>query len=416
MPVYSHSQLSVFEQCPQRYKFHYIDKVRKPEEQGIEAFVGSRVHETLQKLYEDLQYGKLSSLEELVTFYNNQWRCNWKPEIRIVHEGFSEENYRDYGRRCIENYYRRHEPFNESQTLKTEFHVSFPLDPQGRYKVHGYIDRLARRSDRVYEIHDYKTGSGLPTQADVDADRQLALYHIGLKSCWNDVERVDLIWHYVGLDTTLISHRSDQELDELSRSTMGLIDQIQSCKDFRPVKSVLCDWCEYRPECPEWRHVLAVQKMSPQAVAADDGVRLVNEYAAVKSELDSVSARLAGLRCRLVACAQERCVNVLQGNGARALITSREHAVFPSRGTDAWRRMEELIKASDRWDEVRELSVSRLAEAMRNQEWPPPLLAELDKFVQQTTVVTVRLLRSQGSTPDSQLEEVNDEDQAAKEE
>ncbi|MGZ3558640.1 MAG: PD-(D/E)XK nuclease family protein, partial [Thermodesulfobacteriota bacterium] len=43
MPVYSHSQLSTYETCPQKYKLSYIDKI-EVETEGIEAFMGSRVH------------------------------------------------------------------------------------------------------------------------------------------------------------------------------------------------------------------------------------------------------------------------------------------------------------------------------------------------------------------------------------
>ena len=47
--MYSHSRLETFEQCPQKYKFRYIDNIRT-ETEGIEAFVGKRVHEALEKL------------------------------------------------------------------------------------------------------------------------------------------------------------------------------------------------------------------------------------------------------------------------------------------------------------------------------------------------------------------------------
>jgi RecB family exonuclease len=120
------------------------------------------------------------------------------------------------------------------------------LDPEGHYKFQGYIDRLARTRDGIYEIHDYKTGTSLPSQAHVDSDRQLAVYQVGLKSCWDDVERVDLIWQYVGLDTTLVSHQSPHQLHELLEHTIKLIDQIEACRDFPPVRGALCNWCEYR--------------------------------------------------------------------------------------------------------------------------------------------------------------------------
>jgi putative RecB family exonuclease len=59
MSVYSHSRLSCYEQCPQKYKLKYLDKVKTEVEQSIEAFLGSRVHETLEKLYQDLRYQKV---------------------------------------------------------------------------------------------------------------------------------------------------------------------------------------------------------------------------------------------------------------------------------------------------------------------------------------------------------------------
>lgn len=390
MPVYSHTQLSVFEECPQRYKFEYIDRIRKREEQGIEAFVGSRVHETLQKLYEDLAYGKSASMGELLEHYQEGWRQNWGPRIRIAREGISEENYRDYGARCIENYYRRYEPFNHSQTLKTEFHLVFPLDSAGRYRIQGYVDRLARRSDGVYEIHDYKTGASLPTQAHVDADRQLALYQIGLMSCWNDVNQVELIWHYVGLDSMLSSRRSPEQLQELTRKTMALIDRIEQCRDFPPVKSALCRWCEYRSDCPIWRHPIAVESMTPIMMEADAGVRLANEYAAAKRALDSATARLNEARRQVFEYAQTEQTMVLQGNGVHVSVSVRERPTLPERGTDAWHEIEELVKTAGKWEDVAELSGSRLLQAVREGAWPRDLLEEVQKFISMRPVKSVR--------------------------
>lgn len=37
MPVYSHSRIETFETCPLKYKFKYVDGIRK-EEESVEAF------------------------------------------------------------------------------------------------------------------------------------------------------------------------------------------------------------------------------------------------------------------------------------------------------------------------------------------------------------------------------------------
>lgn len=72
MTIYSHSRLSCFEQCPNKFKLKYIDKVESDIEQSVEAFLGSRVHETLEKLYRDLDYHKLNSLDDLLVFLHEE--------------------------------------------------------------------------------------------------------------------------------------------------------------------------------------------------------------------------------------------------------------------------------------------------------------------------------------------------------
>ncbi len=73
MPVYSHSRLSAFEKCPLQYRFRYVDKIKR-DVQGIEAFMGNRVHEVLERLYRDLLMSKRPSLDELVAQYHETWK------------------------------------------------------------------------------------------------------------------------------------------------------------------------------------------------------------------------------------------------------------------------------------------------------------------------------------------------------
>jgi putative RecB family exonuclease len=394
MPVYSHTQLSTFQQCPLRYRFLYVDRLRKPEETSAEAFVGSRVHETLQKLYEDLKYGKLNTLEGLLAYYRDQWLRNLGIGFRIVREGITGDHYQEYGRRCIQNYYGRHHPFDQSVTLKTEFHLLFALDSEGRYKMQGYIDRLAKRPDGVYEIHDYKTSANLPSQSQVDADRQLALYQIGLASRWNDVERVELIWHYVSFDSTLVSYRSPEQLEQLSRETAVLIDEIEHCQSFPPVKSALCEWCEYRPECPVWKHVIAVQAATPEEIEADEGAQLANEYGRIKLEMDALAGRLEEIRNRILEYARQHAVSTLQGNGLQVSVKSREQFSLPGRDEEEWLELEEYVKSEKRWEEVSDLSTKKLEQVLGCKNWPQESLDRLRSFLRLRPITTLRVTRT----------------------
>lgn len=364
MPLYSHSQLSTFEECPQKYKFKYVDRLKAGEEETAEAFVGSLVHDTFQKLYDDLKYEKLNSLDELLERYFDRWRRQWNPAIRLVKEGLGEANYREYGVRCIRNYYQRHYPFSECATLATEQHLVFPLGSNPSYLLQGYADRIARRPDGVYEIHDYKTSGHLPGQAHADSDRQLPLYEIGVREMWRGVERVELIWHYVGFDSVLTSSRTPEQLERLASETVELITKIESCRKFPPVKSALCDWCEYRPVCPVWKHVDQVNSLPPEQFDADRGVKLASGYAELKEQMEALQIRQEALREEIVEFAAHENVGVVQGAGVRVSVAHSTHLSLPPRGPDRT-KLEEIVESAGLWREVSELSPGRCAEILK---------------------------------------------------
>ena len=58
MPTYSHSRIECFRHCPRKYFYRYIAKVELPEPpEQIATFLGSRVHDVLEHLYERVSKG-----------------------------------------------------------------------------------------------------------------------------------------------------------------------------------------------------------------------------------------------------------------------------------------------------------------------------------------------------------------------
>ena len=49
--TYSYSKINLFNSCSLRYRFYYIDKIKKKDE-GIEAFLGKIIHATLEWMYQ----------------------------------------------------------------------------------------------------------------------------------------------------------------------------------------------------------------------------------------------------------------------------------------------------------------------------------------------------------------------------
>jgi putative RecB family exonuclease len=247
--VYSHSRLATFEDCPKRFEYRYVLKIPTDSE-GIEAFVGKRVHEVLERLYKAAERDQLPSLEKVINRYNQLFEAGYDANrVRIVREGTPVDFYRQMGERCLTAYYRRHYPFDADETLGIEKRVTFALDEKREYRFQGIIDRIVRARDGAIEIHDYKTGKRVPTQKQLDEDRQLALYQIGLSDHYPD-QPMRLVWHYLQKDKKLVSTRTPEQLQYLREDTMSVVDRINTEFDFKPRRSALCDWCEYNDRCP----------------------------------------------------------------------------------------------------------------------------------------------------------------------
>ncbi len=317
MPVYSHSRLSTYEKCPLQYRFRYLDKIKR-DTQGIEAFMGNRVHEVLEKLYRDLLMSKRPSLDELVATYHKRWKETFSDNVRIVKTEYTADHYRQVGERGIGGYYRRYEPFDQATTLGLEDRISVALDEGGRYQVQGFIDRLARAADGIYEIHDYKTSSSLPSSGDLRKDRQLTLYQMAVEKRFRDAREVRLIWHYLVFDQELISERSPEEVERHRRKTIGLIDTIEETRTFPPRESALCRWCEYRDICPVQKHLVKVEALPPGEPLEDDGARLVDRLAALQAQKRPLEKEIARVEEAILAYADREGATVLRGTGHMA--------------------------------------------------------------------------------------------------
>ncbi len=386
MTVYSHSRLSCYEQCPQKFKLQYIDKIETEEEQTVEAFLGIRVHEALEKLYRDLAHQKTDTLEELLDFFSNEWTTNWTDDIIIVKEGYQADNYRNMGKKYLTDYYRRYQPFDQDKTVALEERIKISLDDEGKYKLQGYIDRLTETRDGYYEIHDYKTNSRLPLVEYLRSDRQLALYMIGVKNLYPDVKDVRLVWHFLKFDKEIDSTRTDEELLRLKKDTIQLIDTIEQDERFEAHPGFLCDWCEYHSCCPQWSHLHMIQEKPANEYLKDTGVVLVNQYAEIKSTQKHANlqwdAQLEKLEEALTMFAEKEHVEVVFGSKNKVRVSDNEKYSFPNKNTKEREQLEKVLQKYGRLQEVSQLDTSALGKVIQENSWEPEVLEALGKYVE----------------------------------
>jgi putative RecB family exonuclease len=384
MPSYSHSKIGAFEACKLQYKFAYIDKVKVEAEDTIETFLGSRVHEALEKLYRDKRFEKLMTLEELLAYFNKIWNEKWKDSIIIVKKDYTAENYRKMGERQLADYYDRHKPFDKGRVIGLETQDFLSLDEEAKYKFHIRIDRLMDMGNGVYEVHDYKTGSSLPKQKDLDNDRQLAMYSQWVKKNFKDFQKVRLVWHFLAFDKELDSYRTKNQLDDLQKEVLERIKEIEATEDYPANVSWLCDWCLYKSICPMWSHEVELEQKPENEYLNDPGLKLVDEYVRIKGELDEhrkeAEEKLEKIKEALISLCQNKRIQVVSGSKNKITVKEYDSIKLPAKNTKEREELVLTLKKIGKLEEVSDLDTYALIRILGNEEWEDKELEQLNKF------------------------------------
>ena len=83
MEKFSYSRINTYNQCPQKYKIQYIDKIYSSNN-SIEAFMGKSVHDVLEKIYsiKNLK-NQFISFDSLMEMYSDYWNKEWDNNVCI---------------------------------------------------------------------------------------------------------------------------------------------------------------------------------------------------------------------------------------------------------------------------------------------------------------------------------------------
>ncbi|MBD3412891.1 MAG: hypothetical protein GF421_00470 [Candidatus Aminicenantes bacterium] len=389
MATFSISRIGSYENCPLQYKYRYVDRIKMEAEDTIETFLGSRVHESLEKLYRDKQYEKLISEEELLSFFNQIWEENWKDSVVIVKKDYSPENFRRLGERQLSDYYKRHQPFDEGRIMGLETMSLLPLDKQRQYLFHVRIDRLMYMGDGLYEVHDYKTGSSLMDQESLDKDKQLAMYSLWVKEQFKDFKKARLVWHFLNFDKEMESFRTDEELEELRQDVLWQIKDIEAAEDFPSQVSRFCDWCLYKPICPEWKHEAGLEEKQANEYLNDPGLKLVDEYVRIKEELKEfereAGENLAKIEEALIDFCKRKDVSTVFGSEKKVSVSQSKISSFPGKSSEQRQELEQELRKMGKWDEVAGVDVHTLKDILKNKKWNQEDLDLLRTYVQEKT-------------------------------
>ncbi len=255
----SYSALETFHQCPQKYKFQEIDKIKTPKSK--EAVFGTLIHASLKYMFSPNPL--FPSLDEIIAHFRQGWNAAEVAELSTEERSM----YLSQGEAIMRKLYAKNPPWNYSVVdLESRFEIIVEDPKTGEAHVlAGIMDRIDKPRDDAYEIIDYKTSRKMKSQEAVDQDLQLSVYHLGLTRRWPHIDpaRISLSLYYVKHNEKLSTARTSEQTEATRERILAAIREIgqrSATNDFPPQPSALCDWCGYKSICPAWKFLYQNQE------------------------------------------------------------------------------------------------------------------------------------------------------------
>jgi putative RecB family exonuclease len=217
-------------------------------------------------------------------------------------------------------------------------------------------------------------------------------------SQWPEAEKAKLIWHYLLFNKQVESSRTKKQLMEVQEAVVAKIKVIEACDDFLPLKSALCDWCDFQEICPLWKHPKKVEKLEENKYRKDSGVKLVTAYSELEEEKKEFKQKISGIEQEqekiaeaAIEFAKSNDIQVIDGPDKRLVVTIKDEFGAPTRkdDQDKWEKLRAFLIEKDRYTEVSIVNNSMLQSMLK--KWPRDVVDSVKKFLVKKVIRKVEL-------------------------
>lgn len=364
----SYSAIETYLQCPQKFKFQEIDRIRVPKSK--EAIFGTLIHATLKFMFQ--RDPLFPTLEEVVAYFRAHWPA---PDIFIqetAHDSlkrtWSDEEQKIYfeeGVRMLKKFYEKNAPWNYSVIdLESRFEIALTDEKNGQTHIlAGIIDRIDKLPDGSYEIIDYKTTKRMPSQHALNNNLQLSLYSLGLQRRWPHLQQNDikLSLYFVKHGEKLTAETPPDQTEKTKNHILETIRDIEerraAQKPFEPMPSALCNWCGYRPLCPAWKHLYKNQKI--EIKNENEINKTIQEYFEMKKKQHEYDTKLKALQADIKAyMAEEGVTRVFGDEGIIAQKTVQWYQYDQ-------KKIKAVLEPLGRWEEILKMDDTKLRRLLK---------------------------------------------------
>ena len=244
----SPSRASQFKTCPQQFKYANVDKLREPTNE-VQA-KGTTVHQALEDLFDLPQ--KERSIEKLHNLFRDAWtKVRGTDEHHNLFSSVEEE--RDWGvdgLKLLNNYMTIEDP-TTFDPLERERWVRGSIED---LNLRGILDRMDRNRNGELIIVDYKSGKAPIAKYKEPRFFALKLYALLIREELGEMP-AELKLIYLKNSTIHTLKINEEDLNTARKEILEIWSNIKKAykeNKFPAIKNTLCDWCYYKPICPEF--------------------------------------------------------------------------------------------------------------------------------------------------------------------
>ncbi|MDD5083681.1 MAG: PD-(D/E)XK nuclease family protein [Candidatus Moranbacteria bacterium] len=357
----SYSSLETYRNCPLKYRYKEIDKLKEPKSK--EAVFGTLVHSTMKFIYDPALIPP--TIEQALDHFSRGWNSEiWENELE-ERAAFSQ------GIEMIQKYYRSNDPREATiVALESNFslEISDPLHPRETHTIRGIIDRIDKTEDG-YEIIDYKTSKKMPSQDFVDNNLQLSIYLKAFLTRYpkevENIANITVSLYFLKHGVKLSSTRTLEDLQEVDNLFLEVIGLIEA-GEFDAHVSPLCDWCGFQKVCPMWKHKFKEERK----IDSTEINRAIEDYIATKRELTLQKLRVMKLQETIMNYMdQEDVERVFGGDGIVERAKRISYKYDPE-------KIRSFLEPMEKWESVLKLDPTALKRTLAS--FPKDMQKEID--------------------------------------
>ena len=254
---FDYACLSMYTECPLKYKFHFIDELGSIYKQDHAYFsFGESIHTTLAELF-SIREIEQRTLPALLNILEKHWiSCGYASKEE-------ETDWKSQAQSLLVRFYDSADIAARPVCIEEYFNVSL-----NGSVITGKIDRVDKHKGG-YEIIDYKTRRTLPLAEEIENDFQLAICQLACAKKFGFIpEKLSL--YFLQFDKIISTYKCPENISLTEKKIEKIISAINADKYFIPTPNKYCNWCDYNIICPAMGIGLEVIKPSSSISGQQD--------------------------------------------------------------------------------------------------------------------------------------------------